>query len=229
MDGPFDTSHPTSRRMRRRDNWRSATESGMALAFRHNVGGKRGPTALGSYDVLHLASGFCGNHHTGFTALHANSFLPPVRHRSPATSPHDPWHGRSSFEFEPGGSEAAAVVNRIYFVECHGNGSSTLHSTDDPKMGLRVQYIHGMTSCSEWTGVPLSVLLNEAGMQKGASWLVSEGRTRASSVTRFRWLRPWTTSSWPTLKMASRSARAATQLHVGRVDEKGFSGGRSSM
>ena len=66
-------------------------------------------------------------------------------------------------------------VNRIYFVECHGNGSSTLHSTDDPKMGLPVQYIHGMTSCSEWTGVPLSVLLNEAGVQKGASWLVSEG------------------------------------------------------
>lgn len=66
-------------------------------------------------------------------------------------------------------------VSRIYFLECHGNGSSMLHSTDDPKMGLPVQYIHGMTSCSEWTGVPLSVLLNEAGVQKGASWLVSEG------------------------------------------------------
>src|SRR6516165_5891644 len=60
-------------------------------------------------------------------------------------------------------------VSRIYFLECHGNGSSMLHSTDDPKMGLPVQYIHGMTSCSEWTGVPLSVLLNEAGVQKGAS------------------------------------------------------------
>jgi sulfane dehydrogenase subunit SoxC len=32
-----------------------------------------------------------------------------------------------------------------------------------------------MTSCSEWTGVPLSVLLNECGLQKEASWLVSEG------------------------------------------------------
>ena len=39
-------------------------------------------------------------------------------------------------------------------------------------MGLPVQYIHGMTSCSEWTGVPLSVLLNEAGVKKEASWLV---------------------------------------------------------
>src|SRR5439155_1381925 len=56
-------------------------------------------------------------------------------------------------------------VSRIYFVECHGNGSSVLHGTDDPKMGLPVQYIHGMTSCSEWTGVPLSMLLKEAGVQ----------------------------------------------------------------
>jgi sulfane dehydrogenase subunit SoxC len=32
-----------------------------------------------------------------------------------------------------------------------------------------------MTSCSEWTGVPLSVLLNEVGLKKEANWLVSEG------------------------------------------------------
>jgi sulfane dehydrogenase subunit SoxC len=42
-------------------------------------------------------------------------------------------------------------------------------------MGLPVQFIWGMSSCSEWTGVPLSVLLNEAGVQKEASWLVYEG------------------------------------------------------
>jgi len=42
-------------------------------------------------------------------------------------------------------------------------------------MGPPVQYIHGMSSCSEWTGVPLSVLLNECGLKKEASWLVSEG------------------------------------------------------
>ena len=32
-------------------------------------------------------------------------------------------------------------------------------------MGLPVQYIHGMTSCSEWTGVPMSVLLREVGVK----------------------------------------------------------------
>ena len=42
-------------------------------------------------------------------------------------------------------------------------------------MGLPVQYIHGMASCSEWSGVPLSVLLNEAGVQKEGTWLVLEG------------------------------------------------------
>jgi len=64
-------------------------------------------------------------------------------------------------------------VSRIYFLECHANGSPH-HSARDAKMPS-VQFIHGMTSCSEWTGVPLSVLLKETGLQKGASWLVSEG------------------------------------------------------
>ena len=50
-----------------------------------------------------------------------------------------------------------------------------IHNQGNENMGLPVQYIWGMTSCSEWTGVPLSVLLNEAGVQKEASWLVYEG------------------------------------------------------
>ena len=66
-------------------------------------------------------------------------------------------------------------VARVHFVECHANSSPGIHDASDPKMGLPVQFIHGMASCSEWSGVPLSVLLNEAGVQKQASWLVSEG------------------------------------------------------
>ena len=66
-------------------------------------------------------------------------------------------------------------VSRIHFLECHGNSSPAIHGSEDEILGLPVQFIHGMTSCSEWTGVALSVLLNEAGVQKGASWLVSEG------------------------------------------------------
>jgi sulfane dehydrogenase subunit SoxC len=69
-------------------------------------------------------------------------------------------------------------VSRVHFVECHANSSPASHnaqSSQNPNLGLPVQYIHGMASCSEWSGVPLSVLLNEAGVQKGGSWLVSEG------------------------------------------------------
>src|SRR6202521_4719550 len=66
-------------------------------------------------------------------------------------------------------------VSRIHFLECQGNGSAAAHGAGNPNMGLPVQFVWGITSCSEWTGVPLSVLLNEAGVQKGASWLVSEG------------------------------------------------------
>src|SRR6202166_4988378 len=66
-------------------------------------------------------------------------------------------------------------VSRVHFLECHGNSSPAIHGSDDPNLGLPVQFVHGMTSCSEWSGVPLSVLLNEAGVHKSASWLVSEG------------------------------------------------------
>ena len=66
-------------------------------------------------------------------------------------------------------------VSRIHFVECHGNSSPMIHDQGNENMGPPVQFIHGMASCSEWTGVPLSVLLNEAGVQRGGDWLISEG------------------------------------------------------
>jgi sulfane dehydrogenase subunit SoxC len=58
-------------------------------------------------------------------------------------------------------------VSRIHFLECLGNRPKPEHKT--------VQQTTGLTSCSEWTGVPLSLLLKEVGVQKGASWVVSEG------------------------------------------------------
>ena len=61
--------------------------------------------------------------------------------------------------------------SQIYFVECSGNGR--IHWGDAPDR--TAQQIHGLTSCSEWTGVKLSVLLNEIGVQSGASWILVEG------------------------------------------------------
>ena len=61
-------------------------------------------------------------------------------------------------------------TSRILFLECSGN--SRIGRPPTPKS---VQGTHGLTACSEWTGVPLALLLREAGVQPGATWLVAEG------------------------------------------------------
>ena len=38
-----------------------------------------------------------------------------------------------------------------------------------------MQAIHGLLSCAEWTGVRLSTLLDEAGVEPAAKWVVAEG------------------------------------------------------
>jgi sulfane dehydrogenase subunit SoxC len=62
-------------------------------------------------------------------------------------------------------------ASRILFLECGGN---TFTEWREPR-GKTVQGTHGATSCSEWTGVPLALLLREAGIQTGAAWVLAEG------------------------------------------------------
>jgi sulfane dehydrogenase subunit SoxC len=67
-------------------------------------------------------------------------------------------------------------VSRVHFVECHANSAPARHNPSrNPNLGMPVQYIHGMASNSEWSGVPFSVLLNEAGVKPEGAWLVLEG------------------------------------------------------
>ncbi len=61
-------------------------------------------------------------------------------------------------------------VSRVYFLECNANSRPSRGPNKES-----VQLIHGRTSCSEWTGVLLPVLLKECGVQKRASWIVAEG------------------------------------------------------
>jgi sulfane dehydrogenase subunit SoxC len=67
-------------------------------------------------------------------------------------------------------------VSRFHFIECHGN-SSTAGGGGASRLAPEAtpQDTHGFTSCSQWTGVPLSLLLKEAGVQKGATWIIAEG------------------------------------------------------
>lgn len=67
-------------------------------------------------------------------------------------------------------------VSRLMFIECSGNGL-----TEWSKPTLKtVQETHGLTSTSEWTGVPLSQLLAEAGVRSGAKWILAEGADGAA-------------------------------------------------
>lgn len=71
------------------------------------------------------------------------------------------------------------AVSRIMFLECSGNG---LTEWSKPTMRT-VQGTHGLTSTSDWTGVPLSTVLNEAGVRGNAKWLLAEGGD-AAAMTR---------------------------------------------
>ncbi len=75
--------------------------------------------------------------------------------------------------------ERLPSVSRIHFVECAGNSapSGAGFAPGEARVSptATVQLTHGLTSCSEWTGVLLSLLLNEAGVKKGASWILAEG------------------------------------------------------
>lgn len=64
-------------------------------------------------------------------------------------------------------------VSRIHFLECSGNFPRNAPAETTP------QEVAPLTSTSEWTGVPLSVLLREVGVDPAASWIVAEGQDAA--------------------------------------------------
>lgn len=62
-------------------------------------------------------------------------------------------------------------ASHIYFVECAGNSGGEWKAPG----GANAAASFGLASCSEWTGVPLKILLEEAGLKKEGKWLVAEG------------------------------------------------------
>ena len=58
-------------------------------------------------------------------------------------------------------------VSRICWLECGGNRG--LLERKVLEFHETAQLAHGSTGCTEWTGVLLSLLVQEAGLQKGAN------------------------------------------------------------
>jgi sulfane dehydrogenase subunit SoxC len=68
------------------------------------------------------------------------------------------------------------MESRITFLECAGNGQ--LLNAREPAQA-NAQALQGLVSCAEWTGVRLAVLLEEAGIDPKASWILAEGADAA--------------------------------------------------
>ncbi len=103
-----------------------------------------------------------------FTIMHAGiPDIDPAQHKLVI-------HGmvKQPLMFTPETLSRYSMVSRIGFTECGGN-SAPLFSNEPIQATL--QALHGLSSCAEWTGVPLAVLLDEAGVDPKAKWIIAEG------------------------------------------------------
>src|SRR5260370_9637051 len=68
--------------------------------------------------------------------------------------------------------------SRIHFLECSGNPEYK------KPYGKTASDLVGLLSCAEWTGVSLKLVLQEAGLQPGAKWVIAEGADAAALTRR---------------------------------------------
>ena len=73
------------------------------------------------------------------------------------------------------------MVSRICFIECAGNSSATAISPEPPQGSAGL--VHGLVSCADWTGVPLALLLEEAGFDPSGQ-VAARRRRRSAAMSR---------------------------------------------
>jgi sulfane dehydrogenase subunit SoxC len=64
------------------------------------------------------------------------------------------------------------MTTRVTFLECGGNGAPLF---SPQPLQANLQALHGLASCAEWTGVKLSTLLEETGIDPKAKSFIAEG------------------------------------------------------
>jgi sulfane dehydrogenase subunit SoxC len=145
--GPYGERSPFEKAVRwRRDS--KTPETGSSFTPLHDSVGTVTPSAL-HYE----------RHHSGIPAIE------PARHRLVI-------HGLVDRPLSLSMADLRRLpsVTRPLALECGGNSAGEWGAT-----GADVQRSYGLVSGSEWTGVPLSLLLAEAGVQPRASWVIAEG------------------------------------------------------
>jgi sulfane dehydrogenase subunit SoxC len=76
----------------------------------------------------------------------------------------------------------------IRFLECSGNGGRS-YRPESRRREMTPQHADGLTSTSEWIGVPLATLFEEVGVHPDATWFLAEAMdaaimTRSVPVTK---------------------------------------------
>jgi len=67
-------------------------------------------------------------------------------------------------------------TSRIHFLECSGNSFA---GYEGPAPEVSAQDLHGLTSTSDWSGVSVRTLLEEAGVRPEGRWVLAEGADAA--------------------------------------------------
>jgi len=121
----------------------------------------------------HMLNGTITPNHLHFTIIHNGTpDIDPDKHRLVI-------HGlvKRPLVFTVDALSRYPMESRMAFVECGGN-SAPLFSKEP--IQANVQALHGLVSNAEWTGVKLSTLLEEAGIDPKAKWVIAEGADTAA-------------------------------------------------
>jgi sulfane dehydrogenase subunit SoxC len=135
--------------------------------FSRFVGMSRTPQAASSSTPLQDSSGIITPSSLHFERHHAGvPSIDPATHRLTI-------HGlvERPLAFAVSDLKRLPCASRIMFIECSGNSGSEWRGAGQAS----VQRTHGLTSCSEWTGVWLSTLLGECGVRPPGTWILAEG------------------------------------------------------
>lgn len=106
-------------------------------------------------------------HHAGVPAIdpHAHALMIHGRVRTP-------------LRLEPAALERYPMVTRAHFLECAGNGFFNATAAEPPPHSAGM--LQGLVSGTRWTGIPMRVLLEEAGIEPAGTWAVAVGADAAS-------------------------------------------------
>jgi len=127
----------------------------------------------GSFGIVTPAGLHFERHHQGWVDID------PKQHRFMINGS-DPEMVRSPKIYTMDDLMRLPSVSRFHFIECGANTGMEWGNTAVPT----VQYTHGMLSCSEFTGVPLRLLLEDCGADfRRGKFVLAEGAD-GSSMTR---------------------------------------------